>query len=92
MYGSCLTLLSAEDVVRLSSYVDYSTTTFGNSSDTCSICHEVMDYSMTTDCGHSFHYNCVAKWLQQNPTCPLCRSNKSIQLPELNSVERNEAA
>ena len=26
-------------------------------------------------CGHEFHVPCIAKWLQDNITCPLCRVN-----------------
>ena len=25
------------------------------------------------ECGHSFHRQCIRRWLQRNPSCPLCR-------------------
>ena len=81
MYGSPVTLLGPDDLVRLSSYVDYSPMSFDKSSDTCSICMDIMNYSMTMDCGHSFHYNCAVRWLRDSHTCPLCRGNKSVRLP-----------
>ena len=28
-----------------------------------------------TACGHNFHAVCLERWLNQNPTCPLCRAN-----------------
>lgn len=42
----------------------------------CSICLdnavvEKMDFLM---CGHGFHQTCLAKWLREAPSCPLCRS------------------
>ncbi|CAK8568104.1 unnamed protein product [Lathyrus sativus] len=27
----------------------------------------------TMACGHTFHYNCIVKWLQRSHVCPLCR-------------------
>lgn len=44
----------------------------------CAICQE---YSFKGDnskqielpCRHSFHKDCILKWLKNNETCPLCR-------------------
>jgi hypothetical protein len=38
---------------------------------TCSICLEESKYQ--AKCGHFFHEHCIAKWIEKNPTCPLCR-------------------
>ncbi|GFR00988.1 hypothetical protein TNCT_82881 [Trichonephila clavata] len=41
----------------------------------CSIC-QIQDTDRTwlrLFCGHSGHYSCLTKWLQVNPTCPICR-------------------
>ena len=27
----------------------------------------------TLDCGHQFHTNCIAKWMEKKNDCPLCR-------------------
>ncbi|PKU83558.1 DnaJ protein like [Dendrobium catenatum] len=43
----------------------------------CSIC--LLDYTdaqilrLLPDCRHIFHAACVDEWLQQHPTCPICR-------------------
>jgi hypothetical protein len=41
----------------------------------CPICLENIGTSKTTTtvCHHSFHSTCLASWLQQHDTCPLCR-------------------
>lgn len=42
----------------------------------CSICHEYMnlDQKVTqTMCSHSFHTECLEKWLEQKHNCPMCR-------------------
>jgi len=44
---------------------------------TCMVCmDEVCEVknSMTLPCGHSFHVTCGVKWLQQNNSCPVCRT------------------
>lgn len=53
------------------------------SNNECSICLENLDLSAlasnlnniyTLDCNHSFHKNCITKWLETKLTCPLCRA------------------
>lgn len=43
----------------------------------CSICYnEILPddmYELT--CSHSFHKECITRWIRNNPTCPLCRCN-----------------
>lgn len=41
----------------------------------CSICLEPVTGKdgETTKCGHLFHKKCLAKWLKEANTCPLCR-------------------
>jgi len=45
----------------------------------CSICQDVFDHQKVikrTPCGHFFHEECLASWLEKfAKTCPLCRMN-----------------
>ena len=46
--------------------------------DICSICLENdnhLEISKITKCGHCFHTNCLTRWLVENNSCPICRSN-----------------
>jgi len=46
--------------------------------DNCSICLEndnQPEISKIDKCGHCFHTNCVLRWLIENNSCPICRSN-----------------
>ena len=53
----------------------------------CSICLLAMnDDQRRTACGHMFHSSCLDQWLQQSPTCPLCRA----ELPRLNAEDSDE--
>lgn len=49
----------------------------GKNSD-CSICIEEIKHSevflILPVCGHRFHYTCVNPWLEENKTCPMCRT------------------
>ena len=54
---------------------------------TCPICLVVINYKdkETTSCGHSFHFECINKWLKRNrnnPQCPLCRADLSRDLEQ----------
>ena len=46
------------------------------SSTECTIC--LLTYTeetkKTTECCHTFHTECLDRWLQNNTSCPLCRS------------------
>ena len=42
----------------------------------CTICLEdfiVKDIVIYLPCFHFFHKDCIIKWIEQNPTCPLCK-------------------
>lgn len=75
-----VTLLPPDKVDQLMSYIDYSALQFrdnvqSDSETVCSICMcNVGRYSAQLQCGHQFHYSCVANWLRMGGgKCPLCR-------------------
>jgi len=44
---------------------------------TCSICLEAFRHGMLLTglgCGHAFHVNCIAQWVQRSVECPNCRA------------------
>lgn len=45
--------------------------------DVCNVCLSKYDERAvvrTFDCGHYFHQTCIDKWIEHNPTCPVCRT------------------
>ena len=42
----------------------------------CSICLEsiVKINEVTKPCEHTFHTECITRWLENNRSCPLCRT------------------
>lgn len=44
----------------------------------CSICTESCDDISIMGCGHTFHENCIMKWLEVNNNCPNCRKYHPI--------------
>lgn len=47
-------------------------------SSSCVICMNDMAEAIQLPCGHSFHQDCIEKWLKTRSTCPSCRH----QLPK----------
>ncbi len=45
-----------------------------NTENLCSICWSSMNDIYNTKCKHSFHKICIDKWLENNNTCPICRT------------------
>jgi len=43
----------------------------------CSICFEQYEKEnyVAVKCGHTFHKDCIEKWLRIRQTCPLCRES-----------------
>ncbi|XP_050817957.1 leukemia NUP98 fusion partner 1 isoform X2 [Gopherus flavomarginatus] len=46
-------------------------------SDPCVICHDDLETGSIIElhCMHSFHKECIEKWLLKKPTCPTCRNH-----------------
>eukprot|EP00286_Rhodomonas_abbreviata_P007685 CAMPEP_0181326632 /NCGR_PEP_ID=MMETSP1101-20121128/21618_1 /TAXON_ID=46948 /ORGANISM="Rhodomonas abbreviata, Strain Caron Lab Isolate" /LENGTH=289 /DNA_ID=CAMNT_0023435131 /DNA_START=43 /DNA_END=912 /DNA_ORIENTATION=+ len=58
---------------------------------TCVICQEGLCASphglkpaCVTPCGHSFHRSCIGTWMEQQNTCPSCRSEVESTCPVYN--------
>ncbi|KAH9502409.1 hypothetical protein Btru_075610 [Bulinus truncatus] len=43
-------------------------------SDDCAICWEKMETARKLPCGHLFHNSCLRSWLEQDSSCPTCRT------------------
>ena len=41
----------------------------------CSVCCEVFNEPMRTECGHLFCRGCITEWLNIKPDCPECRAH-----------------
>lgn len=54
----------------------------------CTICTELFDEARTvsaTPCGHTYHADCLSRWLERILTCPQCRTRvtRGAVLPKL---------
>lgn len=45
--------------------------------DNCAVCWERMDSARKLPCGHFFHNSCLTSWLEQDTSCPTCRTSLS---------------
>uniref|UniRef100_A0A646QCX6 AMFR n=1 Tax=Hemiscolopendra marginata TaxID=943146 RepID=A0A646QCX6_9MYRI len=48
-----------------------------NNSDDCAICWDKMESARKLPCGHLFHNSCLRSWLEQDTSCPTCRTSLS---------------
>ena len=44
-------------------------------SDDCAICWDRMEVARKLPCGHLFHNSCLRSWLEQDTSCPTCRTS-----------------
>ena len=44
----------------------------------CAICLGDIQTGSQTSCGHTYHTDCIQKWLVQNDNCPLCRQTCTL--------------
>jgi hypothetical protein len=57
--------------------------------DICSICLDTIIYDkIITDCGHSFHINCIGKSIKISQKCPYCRS-KILKINYVIKLKKN---
>jgi hypothetical protein len=68
-----------------SNSIDYS-----NEDNSCIICYEDMktNDSLKLECGHRFHSHCIKSWLNEQSTCPTCRTHALLtdDFPRLQTV------
>ncbi|CAG2100739.1 unnamed protein product [Medioppia subpectinata] len=58
-------------------------------SDDCAICWDRMETARKLPCGHLFHNSCLRSWLEQDTSCPTCRTSlKNRNEDEDESPER----
>lgn len=43
--------------------------------DDCAICWDEMKTARKLPCGHLFHHSCLRSWLEQDTSCPTCRTS-----------------
>lgn len=43
--------------------------------DDCAICWDEMRTARKLPCGHLFHHSCLRSWLEQDTSCPTCRTS-----------------
>ncbi|GAA6093211.1 autocrine motility factor receptor a [Tachysurus ichikawai] len=46
--------------------------------DDCAICWDSMTAARKLPCGHLFHSSCLRSWLEQDTSCPTCRTSLNI--------------
>lgn len=44
-------------------------------SDDCAICWDKMEAARKLPCSHLFHNSCLRSWLEQDTSCPTCRTS-----------------
>ena len=50
----------------------------------CAICWEGGREGIRLGCGHDFHLPCINQWFQHKATCPTCRADSFVNLPNTN--------
>ncbi|KAJ8567273.1 hypothetical protein K7X08_019481 [Anisodus acutangulus] len=75
--GHVSTGLSREVIVAHMKCIKYELTERSeNDNDICCIClYDFSDGQLigSTDCCHSYHFDCISKWLMEKNICPLCK-------------------
>ena len=60
-------------------YPDASPAELHQADSVCIVCRDEMEMGKKLPCGHILHVECLRSWLQQDPTCPLCRKSVIIE-------------
>ncbi len=51
---------------------------YGEKTDECVICLDVMEQPLQTPCRHLFCGGCIEEYLETNPVCPTCRARANV--------------
>jgi hypothetical protein len=81
-----------EEPIMEEPIIEESTFTIKEHLDDCSICLENIineEHKKITTCNHIFHEECMAKWILQNNSCPLCRKNIDLNIYGRNDEEND---
>ena len=60
-----------------------------NSSDDCAICWDKMESARKLPCSHLFHNSCLRSWLEQDTSCPTCRTSLKNRIEDNTDEESN---
>ncbi|KAF8648856.1 hypothetical protein HU200_064557 [Digitaria exilis] len=55
------------------------------SGEDCPVCLQDFNADETLramPCAHAFHYHCISQWLRRNASCPLCRHQLLLVMPD----------
>lgn len=66
------------------SFSPYTPSVSDDAAEPCSICLEAIEPEkiLALDCNHSYHRDCIQKWVETKPECCLCRA----PIPEANTL------
>ncbi|XP_047330079.1 RING-H2 finger protein ATL56-like [Impatiens glandulifera] len=77
---------TAEELMRLLPCFEYSESDTTTTTKDCAICldgfHSGERIRKLPNCNHTFHSNCVEKWLTRVSNCPICRLRLNLLTPD----------
>lgn len=61
----------------------------------CIICHELFERPTTLLCGHTYCMGCIFDYIEENPSCPICKSfvsntNLKVNIAIQKLIEKNK--
>lgn len=60
--------------------------------DDCAICWDSMITARKLPCGHLFHNSCLRSWLEQDTSCPTCRTSLNINSDSVQPRDQQQGA
>lgn len=62
-----------------------------NFCDECAICWDRMESARKLPCGHLFHNSCLRSWLDQDTSCPTCRTSFKSHHKHLSQSQQHQS-